>query len=138
MNTISRLLLVACLILPAIGWSQIPAMDIEMELCESVVARRPLNPKKVFDPGDKAHCWLKVKNNYKGDYILVEWYQQDTLRHTQHLHLPIEDMQTHCYKTVNEGGKWRAEVKDRKGNLLKEMAFTVRKEKLQFFNDNDF
>lgn len=104
-----------------------PDMEIEMELCESVVAKRPLNPKKDFDQGERAYLWLDFKNNYEGDYVLVEWYQEDTLRHTQHLYLPVVNMHTYCYKTVSEAGKWKAEVKDRKGNALKDVKFEVAK-----------
>lgn len=94
-------------------------------ICEDVIEREPVNARDTFLVGAKAYCWMKLNNANVGSVVTVKWFVEDKEVHTYDLTVKYPNMRTYAFKTVRQAGKWRAEIRDVSGEVLKKFDFTV-------------
>ena len=98
----------------------------QVALCDTVANREAGTPKDMFKVGERAYCWMKVKDATVGDHLVVEWIRGEESIYTMKLNLKYTSMRTYCYKTLNEFGVYKVEIKKSDGTLLEAIKFNVR------------
>lgn len=87
-------------------------------ICGAVVNHDASDTRTQFGKGERAYCWIKIKDAPAGSKILVAWYRGNQLQHTTTLPLNYPNMRTYAYKTLHEEGQWRADIKKPDGTVL--------------------
>ncbi len=77
-----------------------------------------------FVQDSKVYIWMKVTGG-PADSIEVTWKHEDHTYATK-LRIGGSPWRTWAYKTVAFAGEWTVTVTDATGNVLKEMAFSVK------------
>jgi len=109
-------------------WAEEKGLVVESaKLCGGVENREPVGEDSVFSVNEKVFLWMKVTGG-ASDTISVTWKIGDQQFPFQ-LAIAGSPWRTWAKKTVWKAGEWSVEVKDREGNLLKEMTFLVREKK---------
>jgi len=101
-------------------------------LCENIIEREPISAKNQFDLNEKAYLFSEIINSQKEDFVYHVWYfkKDDSIYEMARIQLKVSGSRwrTWSNKTLNKIGDWKVEIEDSKGNILKEINFTVKGE----------
>lgn len=98
----------------------------EAKLGKGVQDREIVNDTTTFALNDRVYLWLRVTGG-PADSITVTWKTGDQ-SHSSKLNIGGSPWRTWSYKTAYTAGDWTVTVSDAAGNVLKEMAFTVKEQ----------
>lgn len=100
-------------------------LEITMaKLGKDVVDREIVEETSVFNVNDRAYLWLRVIGG-PSEPITVIWKFGEKTFSTE-LSIKASSWRTWAYKTLSDPGEWIVTVTDAKGNVLKELSFTVK------------
>ena len=97
-------------------------------LCEDVQNRAPVNEKDLFSKEtEKVYLFLEAENVPEDTKISVYWIFEGKEKLKTDIELKKgKRWRAYCYKNLHKlSGNWKVEIKDLKGNLLKEINFKV-------------
>lgn len=98
----------------------------EAKLGKGVQDREIVDDTTTFALNDRVYLWLRVTGG-PADSITVTWKTGDQ-SHSSKLNIGGSPWRTWSYKTAYTAGDWTVTVSDAAGNVLKEMAFTVKEQ----------
>lgn len=97
-------------------------------LCEDVKNRAPVNEKYSFSKEtEKVYLFIEAENIIENTKISVHWIFEEKEKLKTEIELKKgKRWRAYCYKNLHKlSGRWKVEIKDLKGNLLKEINFNV-------------
>lgn len=116
-------------LLTSLTWATSQSVEIiDALIAKDVVARQPVEPAEHFDAEVGALvCWTKVTSHAVPTKITHVWYYEDRQVMRIALDVKTAKWRTWSRKTVhsNHTGRWKVEVLDENGSLLKTVNFSV-------------
>lgn len=106
----------------------VPATGIEvlrMVLCKEVKDREPQNEISSAKVGDVVVGWTQIRSGLGDVTVTHRWVRENKTEADVPLQIKASPWRTWSKKTVGEAGNWKLQVLNSKGEVLKEMTFTV-------------
>jgi hypothetical protein len=100
----------------------------KLVIAEDVKDRKPVGASDIFPAAtEKVYCFIEATNIKKDTQIKFVWYRDSKRVHTYKLPLKQGDRwRTYAYKNIyGKKGKWKVEIKDSAGNIIKTASFSV-------------
>jgi hypothetical protein len=122
-----------CLVCPAIVLAQAPppaasGLEIESQLCRSVLEREPVEPAESFsaDVG-QVFLWTKVTGATDSAIIKHVWFYGEQEMATVELPVRSSSWRTWSSKNILPQwvGNWQVKIVDAEGNIFKSVSFTI-------------
>jgi hypothetical protein len=126
----AALFVLTCAFLAQTGYGQETA-GLEVKdpaICTNVESRACVDPKAEFSlPVDRLYCFTRITGATGDTEIAHVWYYGETERARIPLAVRTASYRTYSYKTIqpHETGKWRVDVVDSSGAVLKSIPFEV-------------
>ena len=116
---------------PPLPAQEYPASLLEVSksaICTGVVDHRPVDPGTQF-PADigRVYCFSRISNIESASSIYHVWYFGNAERARVELAVNPPTWRTYSSKRIlpDEIGRWRVDILDREGNVLKTLGFDV-------------
>jgi hypothetical protein len=112
------------------GFGQEPAVleVVSPAVCKNVENLTCVDSQNEFSmPVDKLYCFTRITGAVEDTEITHVWYYGDVERFRISLNVRSSSWRTYSSKTIqaHETGKWRVDVLDSSGTVLKTIPFTI-------------
>lgn len=97
-------------------------------ICPEIVNRKPVDGGVSFPPSvEKLYCFSRISNIESDTQIQHVWYFNNTERARVELSVSPPSWRTYSSKRImpEETGRWRVDILDNEGNVLKTLGFDI-------------